>query len=464
VHDWAVRTDAGQSRETDGVLAPGRRALTLGLVSTITLVGFEALAVATVLPDVSKDLGGIGLYGWVFSAFFLGNLVGIVAAGRSADRDGPAKPFVAGLVFFAVGLLAAGCAPSMAILVGARAVQGLGAGAIPAVAYVAIGRAYPPSLQPRMFAVISSAWVLPGVIGPAISGVVADSLGWRYVFLGLLPLVVFTGTMTTPALRVLGAPGGEPGPDRRAEAVLVALGAGLVLGGASARSFVLGVPLAVLGFVVGARAFTRLMPHGTLRLRSGLPAAIALRGILTFAFFGTDAYVTLTLTSLRGASATLAGIALTAATLTWTAGAWVQERRVHQLGPRPFVRTGALVIACGIAGMIVTAQVEVPIVVAVVAWGLGGLGMGLSYAPLSLIVLGEATPGSEGMATAALQLCEVLGIALGTGAGGAIVAAGDAFGWTQASALTIAFALCGAIAISASAAALRLPRAVAQSA
>jgi hypothetical protein len=89
--------------------------------------------------------------------------------------------------------------------------------------------------------------------------------------------------------------------------------------------------------------------------------------------------------------------------------------------------------------------------------------MGLSYAPLSLIVLGEATPGSEGMATAALQLCEVLGIALGTGAAGAIVAAGDALGWTRASALTIAFALCGAIAISASAAAVRLPRVVAQS-
>ncbi len=453
-----VRTEAGESRQTDGVLAPGRRALTLGLVSTITLVGFEALAVATVLPDVSKDLGGIGLYGWVFSAFFLGNLVGIVAAGRSADRDGPAKPFVVGLVLFAAGLLAAGCAPSMAVLVGARAVQGLGAGAIPAVAYVAIGRAYPQSLQPRMFAVISTAWVLPGVLGPAISGLVSDWLGWRYVFLGLLPLVVFTGAMTTPALRRLGAPGGEPGPDRRAEALLVALGAGLVLGGASARSFLVGVPLVVLGVATGARAFTRLMPHGTLRLRPGMPAAVALRGILTFAFFGTDAYVTLTLTSLRGSSATLAGIALTAATLTWTAGAWVQERRVHKIGPRAFVRTGALVIACGIAGMIVTAQVEVPLVVAVIAWGLGGLGMGLAYAPLSLIVLGEAAPGSEGMATAALQLCEVLGIALGTGAAGAIVAAGDALGWTRASALTIVFAMCGAIALLASAAAVRLPR------
>jgi MFS family permease len=191
-----------------------------------------------------------------------------------------------------------------------------------------------------------------------------------------------------------------------------------------------------------------------------MPAAIALRGVLTFAFFGTDAYVTLTLTSLRGASATLAGIALTAASLTWTAGAWIQERKVQSVGPRAFVRTGALLIALGIAGMIVTAQLSVPIVVAVLAWGVGGLGMGLSFAPVSLIVLGEAPPGREGMATAALQLSEVLGVALGTGVAGAIVAAGDALGWEGESALTIAFALCAVIAIFASSAALRLPRLV----
>src|SRR5436190_14866936 len=236
---------------SDGVWTPGRRALTIGLVFTITLVGFEGLAIATILKVIDDDLRDIGLLGWVFSAFFLGSLFGVVAAGRDADRNGPARPFVVGLAFFALGLLAGGLAPNMVVLVAARSVQGVGAGAIPAVAYVAIGRAYPAALQPRMFAVMSSAWVLPGLIGPAISGLVADTLGWRYVFLGLLPLVLFTGTMTTPALRVLGAPGGRPGPDRRREALLVALGAGLVLGGASARSFLLGLPLVVLGIGAG---------------------------------------------------------------------------------------------------------------------------------------------------------------------------------------------------------------------
>jgi MFS family permease len=435
--------------------------LTFGLVLTITLVGFEALAVATVMPLVSKDLGGIGLYGWVFSAFFLGSLIGIVAAGRAADRTGPARPFSIGLVLFAIGLLGAGCAPTMAWLVAARGVQGVGAGAIPAVAYVAIGRAYPVELQPRMFAVISSAWVLPGLIGPAISGAVADVFGWRWVFLGLLPLVICTGALSTPALHALGAPGGDEPVDRRRDALLLALGAGLVLAGASARTPLVAPPLVVVGALIGVRAFLRLMPTGTVRLARGMPAAVALRGLLTFAFFGTDAFVSLTLTAQRHATVTVAGIALTAATILWTAGSWIQARGVARQGPRAMVRIGAAVIGLGIAGMIVTARVPVPIAFAVLSWGVGGLGMGMAYAPLTLIVLSDAEPGREGAATASLQLSDTLGVALGTGASGAIVAAGAALHWPGATALTIAFGISCAVALFVSSAAGRLPNALA---
>ncbi|HYJ73445.1 MAG TPA: MFS transporter, partial [Actinomycetota bacterium] len=170
-------------------MAPARRGLTIGLVLTITLVAFEALAVITILPTIKDDLQGISLYGWVTSAFQLGLLVGIVVAGGQADRRGPAPPFVAGVLVFVAGLTIGGLAPSMLVLVLARGLQGLGAGAIPAVAYAAIGRTYPEALRPRVFAVLSTAWVVPGLIGPALSALVAVSVGWRWVFLGLLPLV-----------------------------------------------------------------------------------------------------------------------------------------------------------------------------------------------------------------------------------------------------------------------------------
>ena len=184
----------------------------------ITLVAFEAFAIATVMPKIKDDLGGIGWYGWVFSAFFLANLLGIVWAGHSSDHHGPARAFTVGLLLFALGLLLGGAAPAIGWLVAARAVQGLGAGAIPAIAYVAIGRGYPANLQPRMFAVVSTAWVVPSLIGPGISGIVADTVGWRWVLLGLLPIVLIAGAIATPALRELGPPGGDAPPDRRRDA------------------------------------------------------------------------------------------------------------------------------------------------------------------------------------------------------------------------------------------------------
>ena len=218
----------------DSLWRADRRALTLGLVLTITLVGFEALAISTVMPIVAEELGGLELYGWVFSAFFLGSLIGIVVVGGAIDRGGLAVPFAAGLGLFAIGLLAGGLAPTMPFLVAARFVQGLGAGTIQPIAYVAIGRTLPEHLRPRMFAVLSTAWVLPGVIGPAIAGTVGEVAGWRYVFLGLLPLIALAAALTLGALRnVADAP---PVADATARArrgrlplaITVALGAGLL--------------------------------------------------------------------------------------------------------------------------------------------------------------------------------------------------------------------------------------------
>ena len=117
----------------------------------------------------------------------------------------------------------------------------------------------------------------------------------------------------------------------------------------------------------------------------------------------------------------IAGLALTAATLTWTTGAWMQERLVNRVGPRSLVRAGFLLILVGAAVFAAAVSSGVPAAVGIFGWGIAGLGMGLAYAPLSLIVLGEATVGQEGAAASALQLSDVLGIALGTGVAGARV-------------------------------------------
>jgi len=473
----------------DGVWSPGRRRLTAALVLTITLVAFESLAIATVMPVVSDDLGGLGLYGWVFSGFFLGSLLGIVLAGWAADRRGTRLPFAAGLVLFTIGLLIGGTAQSMPMLVAGRVAQGLGAGVIPAVAYATVARSYPPALRPRVFAVFSSAWVVPGLVGPAAASGIEHATSWRVVFLALLPFVAVAAALALPVLsdrapRGKGAvdgvgDGGPPAPDsgvgeggdkgaaaagdpdpdaRRRNAVVLVAGAALVLGGLGAHQPALAVALVVAGALPATWAFVRLVPAGTTRLVPGLPATVAARGILTFAFFGTDAFVSLAVTDGHDAPTWIAGLALTGATLAWTSGAWVQQRVVLSRGPRWLVRRGFGVIAAGIGLLMVALVPGVPVAATVLAWTVGGLGMGLSYAPISVTVLGTAEPGQEGRASASLQLTDVLGVALGTGVTGVFVALGDGRDWATSTSLTLAFAVTLAVAVGGIVAAGRLPR------
>jgi MFS family permease len=412
----------------DGLFSAGHRALTIGLVLTITLVAFEALAVSTIMPIVARDLGRLELYGWVFTAFMLGSLIGIIGAGGLIDRRGLALPFALGLGLFAVGLVGGGLASSMEMLVGARFLQGLGAGTIQPIAYVAIGRSLSERQRPRMFAMLSTAWVLPGVLGPAIAGVVAELAGWRIVFLGLLPLIAVAALLALPAVaRVVGpASGGADSAEHAAAvslrqrlplALVLAAGTGILLTGLGSEEPPLVVGLTLIGLLMATPALVRLTPRGTLRAARGVPTAVLIRGVSTFAFFAVDAYVALALVEWRGLSVVEAGISLTAATVTWTAGSWVQARASQRIPPDRFITVGLAILTVGLV-----LAPEVPAWIAVPTIALAGLGMGLAYSPMALIVLKMAAPGAQGAASSALSLSDSLGTALGTGLTGAFVA------------------------------------------
>jgi MFS family permease len=414
--------------------------------------------VITITPLLARDLRGLDLYGWVFSAFMLGSLVGTVAAGREADRVGPARPYIAGLVLFGSGLAVAGLAPSMAVLVGGRFLQGIGAGAVPAIAYVVIGRSLPEHLRARMMAVLSTAWVVPGLVGPVLSAEVARVFGWRFVFIGLIPLVAAAGGLALPALARIGRPSAEPAVEHRLrDAIRTAAGGGLVLEGAAAPGVALAGALVLLGVVIGLPALRRLLPAGTLVAHRGLPAIILSRGLLTFAFFGADAFVTLAITTVLHHSTTTSSIAITGSTMTWTAGAWLQARLAGTWEGRSLIRLGLVLILGGIAGMAISLQSGVPVGVALVAWSIAGLGMGLAFAPTSLMMLRETSSGRAGRASASLNLSDVLGTALGTGLGGGALVAASNQGWSLSTGVMVAFGVAGAGALVALGVARRLP-------
>ncbi len=442
---------------TDSLWSPGRRSLTIGLVLNVTIVASEALAVSTIMPIVAKDLGGLDLYGWVFSGFFLGSLLGIVVAGIMIDRGGLTRPFLTGIGLFSLGLLIGGLAPTMGVLVAARVIQGFGAGAIPAVAYVSIGRALPERLRPRMFATLSTAWVIPGVIGPSLAGIVAETLNWRLVFLGLLPLI---------AIAVVADPARDPLRGRRPPtrprastevavdarrrlplAMVLVAGAALTVAGLSN----LGpapVPLVVAGLLIGTPAFARLTPPGTIRAARGMPAAVLLRGFLTFAFFCADAYVPLAIQDWRGEPALVSGLVFTASTLSWTGGCVDPGPADRAVRAPPVPRdSGSSVLVARDRRVRGDPDPDVPLIVAVVTWSVAGLGMGLSYSTPAIIVLRDAPAELQGASTAGLQLSDVLGTSLGTGLGGALIAGAARSGSEGWVGLALTFAVSIAVAV-----------------
>jgi MFS family permease len=410
------------------IFGPPLRATTVGLLIVITLLAFEAMAVAAALPTAARDVGGLGQFGWAFTGFLVANILGMVAAGQLSDSRGPRTPLVAGLVSFLAGLILAGAATTMVQLVAGRVVQGLGSGLIIVAIYVVIGQAYPDRLRPSVFAATSSAWVIPALVGPGVAGALTQHLSWRWVFLGLAPFVLVGAVLLVPVLRSLH-PSVERSrladPRRLLRAAGVAAGIA-ALEQAGQHPSLLSAGLAVVGIAVLAWGILPLLPVGTLRVRPGVAAPIAIRGLLAGAFFGIEVVVPLSLNLQHGYGATLAGLPLTCAGFSWTAGSWIQSRANDSAGPEArirLMRTGfGLVAAAGVI-MALASVPELPAWLAFVAWALAGLGAGLTMSSASVLTLKYTTDAERGADSAALQLSDATASALTTGVAGVFVAA-----------------------------------------
>ena len=410
------------------LFSPQYRALVVGVVGIVVAVAFEAIAVATAMPVAARELHGLRGYGLAFSVFLTTSLLGMVVAGDMSDRRGPVRPFMVAAVSFALGLLVAGLATSMWLLVVARAVQGFGAGLNIVSLYVVVARAFPAGLRPRVFSAISSGWILPSLIGPPVAGLLADHVSWRWVFLGVLPLLLGAALLVRPHLAGLDGPAAETATPRRSRlgaAVLAAVGAGLLqLGGQLLSGHP--APAAVLvlaGLVLLGLGVPRLLPAGAFRLGRGLPTVVVLRGVLAGAFFGTEAFIPLMLVEQRSLATTLAGASLTGAALTWSLGAWLQGRPALRTPRSVLVTLGFVFVLAGIGLVAVATSDAVPAATAAAGWIVAGLGMGLGLTSLSVLVLELSPVAEQGVNASALQVSDALGSIVMIGTAGAVFAA-----------------------------------------
>jgi MFS family permease len=234
-----MKTTAQSARKSRiGVLAPEYRALTIGMVALITLVAFESLAVTTAMPTVAQALDGLSWYALAFGGPLASGVVAMVVSGSWCDSRGPARPLWHGTAWFLSGLVVAGLAPTMGVLVAGRVIQGFGAGLLTVALYVVVGQLYPARLRPRIFAAFASGWVVPSLVGPAIAGLIVQHTSWRVVFLAVPALAIPAALVMRPGLARVGTPDRQFEQkslwDQRARwAIAVALGVGFLHYGGS---------------------------------------------------------------------------------------------------------------------------------------------------------------------------------------------------------------------------------------
>ena len=407
-------------------LPPAKRMATLGLILGIFLAALESTVVATAMPSVIRDLGGEKLYALPFAVYLLTSTVSSPLWGRASDIVGRKKLYLWGVAIFLLGSGLSGAAQSMVWLVAARALQGLGAGAVQPLTFTLIGEMYSLAARARVQGFISGAWGLSGLIGPLIGGLIADHTSWRWVFYLNLPFGLIAAYLVWRYL--------HEQPERRSAridwlgALLFTAGSGLLIWGLEVRAWLevaLGALLLLAAVPIERRHPAPLLPIAS--LREQLPRVGILCNVLAgAAYFGSVAYLPLYAQGVTGKGATEAGVLLTPMLVGWTASSILASRVMVRVGLTRLVLLGFTLLLLAFCAFALL--VHAPLLYMAVSGFFAGSGMGFAMFSL-LIAVQQATPKGElGAVTSAILFSRTLGGAVGVALMGLLIGRGVAVG------------------------------------
>jgi len=436
-----VVADAPAGRQIAGpakLFAAPHWPLALGAIGLVTLGAFENRAVSTALPTLVAQFHALGAFGLANAAPVASYLVSLAITGLWTDRRGPVPALRAGVVAFALAQLIVGVAVSMPMVVAGRLLSGLAEGLIDVALMVLIARALPEALRPRMFSLFAAMWILPSVLGPALTGLVTETAGWRWVFLGALGLLGPAWLALQPAIRLIrtthappaaaaGSGAAAGASDTWRQVVPYAVGAAvavffLTLAGHDLGAHLYRSAAVVTGSVVMlGLSVVRLMPAGRFRAARGFPTVVLLRAIVAAAFGGVGAFLPLLLTLHHHFGPSRAGISLTITGLMWAFGSWLQGRD-HHFRRTTVLRAGLALMTAGLSVTTLLTLSGLPAWAGLTGWAVAGIGMGLSSPSLAVLTLDLAGESNQGRYTSAAQMAGSVSMATSFAVSGTLLA------------------------------------------
>ena len=433
----AEHTKRGRLKKSaDTATAAGRSARIWVIASALTalfLGALDTLIMGAAMPTVVAELGGLPLYGWVFSAYLLSRAVALPVCGKFADLFGTRRLFLGSVGVFLFGSAWAGMAPDMTHLIAARVVQGIGSGGNFALVYIVLTELSEPHLRGKMLSMASVVWGVASVLGPPLGGFIVNFTSWRWIFWMNLPLGALSLAGLYRFLHDTRPPRKQVSIDTAGIVLLVvtvlALLSAFLRAGEGAGPFSTGSLLLFLlsivagfGFVqVERRAADPVLPTGFFRISSfrlGNGASF----LSSFAIFSLAAYSPLFIQGVLAMSPAALGLAMVPLSLGWSLGALVCGQQVHRIGRRRAARGGAVFLAVG-AALPLAASVHTSPVLFSGFLALAGIGMGFVSIATLLIVQDSLDPEALGVATSSHQFSRTLGGTIGVGVCGALLSA-----------------------------------------
>jgi EmrB/QacA subfamily drug resistance transporter len=409
------------------------RATFAGLLLAMLLASLDQTIVATALPTIVRDLGGLDQLSWVVTAYLLGATVTMPLWGRASDLYGRKPLFLAAIGVFLCGSALSGAAQDLTQLITFRAVQGLGAGGLMTLAMAIVAEIVSPRERGRYQGYIQMVFVIASVAGPLLGGVFADHLSWRWVFYVNLPIGFATVALIVSALHL---------PVERKPVRLDSLGAALLAGGLtclllvttwSGREYawdsaeILGLAvaaLALLGLFVAQerKAAEPILPLRLFRQPVFVIVSAALF-LTTLAFFAVIVYMPVYLQVATGATATESGLLLLPLMLAATGSTAVAGRVISRTGRyKAFPVCGLSTMAVGLALLSgIGAHTAYEVVAGLLV--LFGVGFGMVSQVLTIAIQNAVERRELGIATASANLFRSLGGSVGVAVFGALFAA-----------------------------------------
>ncbi|AYG02629.1 MDR family MFS transporter [Gryllotalpicola protaetiae] len=395
------------------------------------LVALDSTIIATASTSIAKDLGHFQQLPWLFSVYLLAQAVVVPIYGRLADVVGRKNTLLFGIALFLLGSILCGAAWSMPVLIGARVIQGLGAGAVLPVSMTITADLYTLEERAKVQGYLASVWAIASVVGPTLGGVFAQLGIWRWIFWINIPLGAVAVFMLWRSYHEKRA-SAEREPIDYLGAVLLAGGTTLLLlgllegGQAWAWGSALGVGIFVLAAaLIAAFVYVELRvkhPIFSLALlkRRVVAASTVASLMIGVVVLGLSTYVPIYAQNVLGFGALIAGLALAALTIGWPAAASQAGRLYLRWGFRVTSVIGSLLVVLG-AGLTLMLREHSSIWLVALFCFIIGCGMGFTAVPSLIAAQSSAEYHERGAVTGTNMFARSMGSAIGVAIFGAVV-------------------------------------------